>query len=355
MGAPMLPGETAAEYAARIKREGGGGGTTPTTQQTTVQTPVASGGFGETPYATVDPTTGQAPAPKTSGLDVVPTEGAGKDYTVANILDLMGIGKFTPEQAKAELERIGYDPTEADNLLALGQTGAGSAPEISLSQMFQAAESGVMTMEQVRQRLLSTGYSEQDADILIGTATKSMAEQAKELAYRDAQRADSAADEARSERRYAESEARRIANEQESDRRYAVSEQRYKEGEARRKENEREADIMNANSAAARAAGQSRVIAGQTEQGQRPQARQMLDDFRSSFVRNLKENGTGLSMPQKQWALENMDTFLPNFLGTTEGATFTLGAQEIATAYEGSRNTQRSNKSGSGLIQTRGL
>jgi hypothetical protein len=350
---PRLPTETAEQYAQRLLNENGATDSA-AIRPAQVYTPVEGGGYdffgGNGPQALVAQPGGTAAGEEEFGI-VPPPKTASEDdeYSVAQIFDLMSIGKFTPEEAQAELVRKGYDAQEAENLMALANKGAAANPELSLGMMFDAVATGTKDQAWLNERLVASGYSQEDANILLGTFNKEQATKAEELRYRDEQRADAAADEARSEKRYLEAEKRRIANEAEADRRYA-------ESEKRRLENEREQKIAQANSGAMRAVGDApRQVNAQVAGGQQAKAKEVLNDFRSNFVNNLRTQGAGLSTPQKQWALDNMDMFLPQFLGRTEGAAFTLGAAEIASAYEGTRNTQRSSKSGAGLIQTRSL
>ena len=321
--------------------------------------------------------------PNKNSDDKPPTEptienedgGSAKDLSVANLMDAYNSGLIDEDTLKARLGKLGYEAGDVDLLVKLGTGGDnGGGPTVGLSTLFQALESGTLTESQLRQRLGDAGYSSDDVDLLVRTNSVTQAEaDRKQAAIDDDPRISEGADWAAldagaiNDSQMIEGLQRRGYSSEEIRRLYAVRDKQKAQQEADSGPSkgggppkglqQPDGSFPGDKPEKKQGKGVRVVDAGSGSSGERPQARAMLADFRSSMT-NAIRGATGVSTPAKQWAMDNQDMFLQDYLNTGgKGQAFAIGASQINTLFEGSKGVGRATGSprDSGTVGTRRL
>lgn len=271
------------------------------------------------------PPTSPVPAP-TATTDEPPTRmEEPKGLTVGNLMDAYGQGLIDEATLKKRLSDMGYDDNDVGILMSLGAKG-NADPELSLGQLFNAVERGVLNTDQVTERLREAGYSDDDINVLIKTNQPRPQDGpniSEEELWNQYDIGGLAGDGLQAEllkRGYTQEEV--------------SAKFRY-----HKKPVEEKPEPKQVAKPQVRLGGD--VHYGPASGGgTRPQARQVMNDFRTNFATALKQQSKSISLPAKQWAMDNMDVFLNDYLaasGGQEGAAFTLGANQIQTMFEGSK------------------
>lgn len=311
---------------------------------------------------------------------IIPNDKQDKTFSEASIYRQLELGWIDDAEAARLFGLMGYDENEAMTMVKLyyaQEKKADTAPGLSLSTIFEAKEKGIIDQEEVQRRLSEAGYAQADIDILTALSNKNKTETANkmvgegtiwqaydagglgagevarrlgELGYtsddinsmigwRDKMNAQDSAKEAKSESRYAASEQRRI------------------EAEAEQKKREAQAEVRRSIGMLPNEARAANPVYAGNENPVKLTAPAVLADFRSNFSNALKSQAAGASLPARQWAMDNMDAFLPMYLQSgSENGAFTLGAQQIQQAYESQRGMARaSGRAGVGTTQVRSI
>lgn len=340
----MGPVETPLQKRLRELREAMAAGTS-----VSGGTPTAGTASGTVAGGYVQQQQGVTPKPtdpvKTPGTPetIIETSTDDKNLTEATIFKLLEAGMRDEAQVIELLKKLGYDDEEATTLLALEKKGQGGAQTtLSPSTMFEALKQGALSADEVKTRLAEQGYDAKDIDVLMRINNKK--DPAGTLnadfeAYNAGMLGQTEMYGRLKDRGYDDVQIRAMLK---PDKTIVREGSRGSTGSGFRAPTE-DARVQNAG--------------GGGGGGGNARPRQILNDFRSAFSKSLQAQSAGLSMPAKQWAMDNMDSFLPAYLANAgQGGAFTVGAQQINTLYEGQRGTQRaSGRAGAGVIQTRAL
>ena len=348
-------------------------GTAPVTVQTAAPTTniAGDGGFDWTGGAGGGGDESQFP-------QVIPDKSNDKTFSEASIYRQLELGWIDDAEAQRLFTLMGYDENEAMTMVKLyySQEKKGdTAPGLTLSQIFEAKEQGIIDQGEVQRRLAEAGYGQEDIDILTALSNKNKKETenkmvgegtiwqaydagglgAGEVARRLGELGYSGDDISQMIGWRDRMNAKENAREAKSDARYAASEQRRIEAEAEQKKREAQAEVRRSIGQLPGAARPGQTIMAGTENPVKLSAPAVLADFRSNFANVLKSQASGVSLPARQWAMDNMDAFLPSYLQSgAESGAFTLGAQQIQQAYESQRGMARaSGRAGVGTTQVR--
>lgn len=339
----MGPVETPLQKRLRELREAMAAGTPLSTPSPTTGTGAVAGGYVQQQTGT-KPTVNKPTTPGTPETIIESGAEADKNLSEATIFKLLEAGMRNEAQAIELLKKLGYDDEEATTLLALEKKSqGGDATTLAPSTLFTALKEGALSADEVKSRLAEQGYNSEDIGVLMKINAKT-----------DPAGTINADFEAYNANTIGQTEMYGRLK----DRGYDDAQIRamLKKPEEEIKRNTSRGSVGSAYSAPSERASVTFAGGGGGGGGSAPRARQVLTDFRSAFSKSLQAQSAGLSMPAKQWAMDNMDSFLPAYLSNAEGAAFTVGAQQINTLYEGQRGTQRaSGRAGAGVTQTRAL
>ena len=278
------------------------------------------------------------------------------DYRDAGLMDdaqfqeqMLALGEQYPD--------LGITENEVNLLLGLIQHGEatraeGEIPELSLGTILGAFENRTLDEAGLSKRLTDLGYPPEDVSLLIENSQQKrdplISKTSTSFTRADAPPGLGMISPEKGERAlYADPFGRNLSPE---------------EGVAPRGSSPGEGGGGGAGGDSAQARSSARVVGSATGGGQtRPDARRVLGDFRTAFSRNLKAQATGLSAPARKWAMENMDFFLDDYLGSAgvgavDAPTFTKGASEIQTLFEGMKGTsQAARRPSGGTISPRSI
>jgi hypothetical protein len=299
-----------------------------------------------------------------------------KNLTLGNLADALEAGLIDIDRYTSYLTEAGYSEEDVGILTSLAQQTLAKGSDdtkLSLGTLLGAFENGSLDEVGLRDRLIEAGYKGNDIDLLITSTLKNEME-SKGVDYNQIGGNNRMGQEQMSEVKGGA--IFDLMNSGEWTELQALNQLKrtgYSEQDAwdlirmnkKGPENQQTAAPRGGGGGGSRGSQGGRVQyagSGGGGGGDKPTAQGLLRDFRTSFAQNMKTQGKGLSAGAKTWAMDNMDIFLDDYVGTLgqggvagRGA-FTKGAAEINTLYEGSKGArQAAYRAGQGTTQARNI